>query len=198
MPNKIILLSVLALLLWPSLAYAQAQGQDIICPDAPTALRQAPDDLSKVQADIDRFTLCLERAQLLKRLNDLAVENDEALQNASMSASTGFGLDAGTQAVDFNPFDINDVLGVDDALIPAENSGEEEMVFGTEDWVVLSVFGTGQDLSAKLAKSDGNFAQVKTGQALPDGSEVLSITTDGVKVREGGENRTLYWHERMR
>ena len=34
------------------------------CPAPEAALNQTPDDLAKVQADIDRFTLCVQRAQL--------------------------------------------------------------------------------------------------------------------------------------
>ena len=44
------------------------------CP-APTAASATPDDLAKVQEDIDRFTLCVERAQLLERLNESVLKN---------------------------------------------------------------------------------------------------------------------------
>ena len=52
------------------------------CPNLRGASANAPDDLSKVQQDIDRFTLCVQRAQLLERLNENAIRSIENTDKA--------------------------------------------------------------------------------------------------------------------
>jgi type IV pilus biogenesis protein PilP len=185
-------------LLLPAASYAQnapAPSVQDVCPDAPEALRASPDDLSKVQADIDRFTLCVERAQLLKRLNDLATENEDALVGASPN-NPGFSLN--NEPVDFDPFDAQALLnGGNEPVSTTINTpqGPQDMLFETDDWVILNVFGTGNDLSAKLAKNDGSFMQVKTGDELPDGATVSAVSAVKVSVTEDGKTRTLRWYE---
>ncbi|MBU6235863.1 MAG: hypothetical protein KGQ41_08460, partial [Alphaproteobacteria bacterium] len=52
------------------------------CPAPQEAVNASPDDLAKVQEDIDRFTLCVARAQLLERLNETAKDTDVAIDSA--------------------------------------------------------------------------------------------------------------------
>lgn len=169
-----------------SAAFAQ-EGDP--CPEIGQALSQAPDDLSKIQMDIDRFTLCVERAQLLKRLNDLATENEEALLGLP-SDNPGLKLGTGQQNPPLPTFDR--------APIPVEIPVPEEeppLPIPENKWVIINIFGAGNSLSAKLIRSDRTLAQVKIGDALPDGVRVSAITPTSVTV-EGEEGiEQLDWFE---
>lgn len=146
------------------------------CPDSIEALNTTPDDLSKVQADIDRFTLCVERAQLLKRLNDLALENQDDLQNLP-------AVDPVFQIVP---------ITFDPSLQPEETHTAEEQQ-QIADWEILSIFGSGLDLSAKIMNQNGLFAQIKTGDELPDGHKVVGITKTSVTLAQDKEHNIIEW-----
>jgi len=58
----------------PAMQNGQLVGDP--CPSPSKALASSPDDLAKVQEEIDRFTLCVQRAQLLERLNESTLKSD--------------------------------------------------------------------------------------------------------------------------
>lgn len=175
---------------------AQAQKRDP-CPEAISALNTAPDDLSKVQADIDRFTLCVERAQLLKRLNDLALENEENLAGVNLG-NPGFNLDSGLGS-NLPEFDRDTILNPqkqqpevqdydDDEYAPPQQSAAP-----ADNWAIQSIFGAGSELSAKIRKNNGELAQIKSGDVLEDGTRIVSITPVSVEISKGGDRRLLSW-----
>lgn len=184
----LLMFAVLSLTVQP----ARAQQQDP-CPEAVSALSSMPDDLSKVQADIDRFTLCVERAQLLKRLNDLALENEQNIQGVN-SSNPGFTLGGGP-ADSFPPFDRNAVLGIPDEEPSYEQYSPDYQSNTYQGWAIVNIFGVGNDLQAKLSKSDGQRAQVKAGDKLEDGTRVLGITPVSVEVSQQGKKSLLSWLE---
>ncbi len=163
------------------------------CPEAVSALSSMPDDLSKVQADIDRFTLCVERAQLLKRLNDLALENEQNLQGVN-SANPGFTL-GGSPADNFPAFDRNAVLGIPEPRPSYEEYAPDYAANTYEGWSIVNIFGVGSDLQAKLSKSDGQRAQVRAGDKLEDGTKILGITPVSVEISKTGKKSLLSWLE---
>ena len=186
---------ILVVFLWVCIPFAHAQSsadREDPCPEANTALSQTPDDLSTVQADIDRFTLCVERAQLLRRLNDLATENEESLLGLSPQ-NPGFSL-GGDPVLDTLPtFDREAVLNPNANAAPVPDPGRVDI--DQDGWVILSVFGAGQNLSAKIAKSDGTLAQVKAGDLLPDGARVKSVSSTAVVLNVEGSEQSLDWLE---
>src|SRR5690606_5999975 len=58
-----------------------------LCPEPSDALGNVPSRLDELQADIDRYTLCLNRAELLLKLEDLRTQN-----NAGAGANAGMML----------------------------------------------------------------------------------------------------------
>jgi len=68
----------------PAMQNGQLVGDP--CPSTSKALASSPDDLAKVQEEIDRFTLCVQRAQLLERLNEGTLKN-ESVYDASLGLS---------------------------------------------------------------------------------------------------------------
>lgn len=191
------LLPSLGLLVFPGpLAFAQelpAAPQDP-CPLPSAAVMETPDDLAKVQADIDRFTLCMERAQLLQRLNELALENQEALM--------GYSPDNPGMKLDKKPADLPDFK----KPAAAESSPPALPVLGgampkTEEppavgWTVVSVFGSGGNLQARISSPEGSIEQVRTGDTLSDGSTVKTISVGRVVITDkSGKDTTLGWQE---
>lgn len=186
MRSKLIFLFLMVCLPF-STSFAWAQDVNDPCPKAIDALSASRGDLSDIQADIDRFTLCVERAQLLKRLNDLALENEDDLMDLNMDGP-GFEMDS-------NPF--ANIPTFDPSILQERDETEfqEPSNFNINDWVILSIFGTGKDLNAKIARRDGSLAQVQTGDSLPDGTRISSVTATSVTLSANGELRTLTWFE---
>ena len=167
----IVLLSLFCTL-WPKQSKAEVSDP---CPDSIEALSATPDDLSKVQADIDRFTLCVERAQLLKRLNDLALENQDDLQSLPLIDPT----------IQITPLEMTP-SEVQEGVVVQE---QDQVV----DWEILSIFGSGLDLSAKLINREGLFAQIKAGDELSDGRTVVDVTKTSVTLAQGKERDVIEW-----
>lgn len=188
----------LALIFAPFAACAEEEEQPELSDPCPAIMEmmagKTPDDLSMVQADIDRYTLCARRAELLKKLNEISVENEKAVKD-----SMGFG-----GALSSNP---GMTLGSAPVLPPtpplpplAPMPGEPGGVpagFGGDDgnWKILEVFGAAGNLQAKIAKGDGAVARVKAGSSLPGGGTVAAITPVRVVIRDSGGETELSWRE---
>lgn len=167
------------------------------CPPAETIPQQAVsiDDLAKMQADIERFNLCLERAQLVQKLNDATQKNLEALQKFFASAPLlEQNAPVSRQSLSLGAFKAPEPPD----LPPTQESGEEE---GTsveeppkERWLVFEISGSSGNFRAKLGKPDGTIKVVGAGETLPDGTLVTSVSPSGVIVRgDQGVSETLEW-----
>lgn len=160
------------------------------CPVPVVEMAKTPDDLAKVQADIDRYTLCVERAQLLQRLNDLAIENQEKLTGGESG-----GLSSDNPGMMLAPGEFaakrDEILGAGDL----SGMMGESQPSSPEGWVILSVFGSSDGLQARLGQSNGELAQVRQGDTLYDGAVVQSITSTGVTLDVEGEKEVLKWVE---
>ena len=184
---------------------AWAQSEDL-CPLPSSAISQAPDDLSKVQADIDRFTLCVERAQRLQRLNDLALQNQEAISAFVLGApdeplapsfddSNIPSFPGAAQAPVFAP------PSTDASFVPS-SSGDAAAAFEATEalpaatYIVTNVFGSAGSLQARII-GDGDYnAQVRVGDSLPDGFIVDSISATEVVIKsDSGDQTVLDWQE---
>jgi type IV pilus biogenesis protein PilP len=189
--SESVMLLVLALAFMPARPAAAQEGDP--CPEIGQALSQAPDDLSKIQMDIDRFTLCVERAQLLKRLNDLATENEEALLGLP---SDNPGLQLGTEPQN-PPLPTFDRSAINPAPQeePLPEVEEPPLPIPENKWVIVNIFGAGQTLSAKLIRADRTLAQVKPGDSLPDGARVNAITPTSVTLQTEDGEEQLDWLE---
>jgi type IV pilus biogenesis protein PilP len=161
------------------------------CP-APQAGSLPPgDDLSTLQADIDRFTLCAERADMLHRLNKATLgknaagdeKTDTTLENPGFRLRNMPGDNAKKVAIPAVP---------EDALKPPPR---EKSAPPPGEWVIVNIFGSGAGLQVRLRKDDGSVAQARTGATLPDGWAVKQVSTSGVVLTKGGQEKTLTWME---
>ena len=185
---------------FPHSAWAQAED---LCPLPSNAISQAPDDLSKVQADIDRFTLCVERAQRLQRLNDLALQNQEAISAfvlgtpdeplAPVFDDNIPSFSGASQEPAFAP------PAIDASFAPSFSGDSGAEIAATppaSTYIVTYVFGSAGSLQAKII-GDGDYnAQVRVGDSLPDGSVVDSISATEVVIKsDSGDSTVLDWQE---
>lgn len=162
------------------------------CPLPSDELSRAPDDLAKVQADIDRYTLCMERAQLLQRLNDVAMENQEKLNQSSgvNTGNPGMQLGGNTPTMeDIRAQIMGSIAGEQFGDAPAQTAP------APSEWTIIRVTGASGGLAAQLGKSDGTLARVMAGDSLPDGSQVNSVSATSVSITQDGERKELRWHQ---
>lgn len=168
------------------------------CPDPETAVRSSPDDLAKVQEDIDRFTLCVQRAQLLERFNESVSKNvdsvDQALGYGGASAVPG--LPGAQQNGGLAPLPPSALAGADVSPVAAgaEEGDAQAAPAAPAGWTISQIYGSGADVHAILLSPEGDEVRVATGSKLPDdGGVVSSISTTGVSVRVEGKSKALEW-----
>lgn len=174
------------------------------CPEPSEATRSSPDDLAKVQEDIDRFTLCVARAQLLERLNETATKSDGTIDSALGLAGTVPGLpnmqSTGMAPLPSGAFAETDMPNV--AESPKEtqdsDSGSEtamvEAVPVAVPWSISEIYGAGASIQAKLISPDGDEVRVREGEKLRDGGgTIVRITPSMVTVRAGSDVKNLDW-----
>lgn len=187
------------------------------CP-TPESISNAPDDLAKVQEDIDRFTLCVQRAQLLERLNESLLKNQ---QSSDMALGLG-GMPgvAGAQRAGspgLMPLPANALAGADvaprapgaaaapakapsapavQAQAPAEKQAEAkpEPELPAMPWTIREIYGAGTGVEAKLISPEGDEVKAKSGMKLPDGkTTVVRVTPAGVTVKDDKGVKPLDW-----
>lgn len=166
------------------------------CPLPSAEMSRTPDDLGKIQADIDRYTLCMERAQLLQRLNDLATENQNKLNQSNGISATNPGMQLGGLP-DFAKQKEQLKESVSAAAVGETSSASAAAPAApaASEWTIMKILGSGGGLSAQLGKSDGVLARVQAGETLPDGARVLEVTATSVDISQDGETKSLRWNE---
>lgn len=199
-----LLLTVAMLLGHSSMALAQSSDP---CPEPKRSLQETPDSMSKVQEDIDRFKLCVERAQLLDRLNTVVAKNVETIDSVILKPAPAPmlmpGMQGGTDGL------MGGLFGggqdgqtapppVDEqALIQSNNDmGQEpEIEPEPEDpvWLIREISGKSGSLMANLVNSRGALARVRQGSVLPDDSRVIEITPMTIKIKKEQEILELDW-----
>lgn len=195
-----------------SSAWAQQQSSDP-CPSPQRALSQAPDDLAKIQEDIDRFTLCVERAQLLERLNSLVEKNIETIDSVLLapSALPALPVDESTggfpgSSSNVMPVNEADLGPSDNSSFPGEASTSSSSFPGSSDgspaaaeeeqgpqWNIREIYGTGRALQARLISTEGKIQRVKQGDILSDESRVIEVSKTRVKIKKDKEVIDLEW-----
>lgn len=195
---------------------------DDACPEPRTALSETPDDLARIQEDITRFTLCVQRAQLLERLNELAQANIETIDTA-LNLTVGGDEDGnavpgimppmgnqGTGSVsppsipsipaDLFADDTDDSAGSQQSS--SVNLGGSAPLMGvsarssanSSDWKIREITGSDGKLSAQLIDSVGTLARVSQGDTMPDDSGIVStITNTRVDISKDDQTQTLKW-----
>lgn len=167
-----------------------AAGDWELCPEPDTALSQVPSEMDELQADIDRYTLCLNRAELLLKLNDLKNQNQDASVDAmSLPGSLTPTPLSAQQTAELMGGGAAGAAGTEGGLSALASNTPPVTGYGIRD-----IRGVGGMLTARLQSADGNFEQVKIGDRLTDGSEVTSITTTQVTISKDGSVKRLDWN----
>ncbi len=175
-------LSAVVLALIPFSAKAQRSDP---CPVPSKAIAENLSDFAKIQSDIDRFTLCIERAQLLMQLNELVIESEKDFLNVGLS-NPGFMLDKNGADSKASP------QKAKNADLPSKEILEK---LEGDGWYIIEIFGAANNLQAKIARSDGSVAQVRAGDILPDGGTVASVNPTSVVVLDKNKKTELNWLE---
>lgn len=204
---------------------AAAGAQEIIpnekssdpCPSPKGAMANTPGDMAKVQEEIDRFTLCVERAQLVERLNSLVEKNLETVDSVLIPATTlpplpvGDGTSPGMPGLPgaqggtmmpaptgntVSPISENDIANsVADRIskAQAEIPGMMPEEPQEPEWQIREIYGIGNSLQARLLSTEGKIARVRQGDVLPDESRVIEVSKTRVKIKKDKEEIDLDW-----
>lgn len=181
------------------------------CPEPKRALASTPDDMAKIQEDITRFTLCVQRAQLLERLNELAESNINTIDTALNLAAPVPNVD-GNAEPGIMPSVPMPQLSESMSQMLNENgnatTSSQSSVVGSNapqqppkrnepsPWRVRDIQGTGGSISARLVNNEGIMFKVKQGQSLPnDGGKVQSLSNTLVVIERDGDTEILKWVE---
>ncbi len=184
------------------------------CPAPEAALNASPDDLAKVQEDIDRFTLCVQRAQLLERLNESVVKNVAAADAAlGLQAPPGMAGAQRAGGMGLMPLPANALAGADvgpniaqgrpvpsmpaPSSAPADNEAPAKAAEPEKPampWTIREIYSAGGGVEAKLVSPEGDEIRAKTGAKLPDGkTTVVRVTPAGVTIRDDKGVKPLDW-----
>lgn len=171
-----------------------AQAQDVLCPEPANIATTAPADLAQVQSDIDRLTLCVERAKLLSELdktiddrekdnkNDLLDPLQPIMPQAAEVSRVMQQQNMGIAPVPMaQPFDGN-----------AAEDNTQDADTGNE-WKIRRIWGAKGNTKAQLVKGGGIVATVVKNDILPDGFVIVELSTIGVTIRKDGKAHELGW-----
>jgi type IV pilus biogenesis protein PilP len=176
---------LLSWLLWIPVVQAQSQvmsGDWELCPEPVYALSNVPSSVDKLQSDIDRYTLCLDRAELLLKLEESQQKRQSGGNVDPMALPT-------TDLVDLKPLTLEETSEIIDGQKAVEESEAEPDL---DAITVRDVKGLNGQLSANLLMKDG-IETVHGGDVLSDGTEIIAITTTQVSVRKDGKIERLQW-----
>lgn len=178
----------------PKPAPAAEKSNWELCPEPQQALNDVPASPEKLQADIDRYTLCVSRAELLMQLNDLKNGPDSAVNAMALP-----GVDAGAPPP-LTPEQTSQLLDQPDPLsLDVAGSGGKKAApppAPAEDVITVSeVRGVSGELKARVKDQEGNVALLGVGDQLTNGAEITAITATQVTVRKGGKTTMLDWSQ---
>lgn len=190
---------VLAFLFSASSSYAQEKAVSDPCPIPEELAGENPLDLADVQYDIDILRLCVERASLLKTLNDLVVVKTEEekplskLEEATKKKAkdTLFELPENTLP------DFSQKISSEDDSSKALESGDVDKKSKRQkkdkNPKIANIFGNkAKGITADIRTSDGRLYRVQVGDVINDMS-VKDISTQGVVVSKEGKDIYLKW-----
>lgn len=170
------------------------------CPIPEDAASENPLDLADVQSDIDILKLCVERANLLKQLNNLVkdpMEDKADKQLRSLNNQT-------KKLANDDLFDLPDFNeeGTDTSSDARPNGTEQgadqprqkkKKPKPTEPTLV-NIFGnTKTGITADVRTTDGLLKRVKVGDEIEKDIIVKEISTQGVVASKEGQDIYLKW-----
>lgn len=200
-----------------------AYAADALCPDLEELRANAPSDMAGVQADIDRMKLCVERAQLLQQLDQVAQDRKKILDEANGISSSGGNPNGGfsTGMNGIPPLPVSQLpplktnapvasanlqpgaIQVTNAASGALGSVTDQLAQMSGSWSVRKIWGqkdagggmAGGGMRAQLVNGTGTILNVVKGDALPDGSVVESLSVRGVALSQNGKVTDVQWEQ---
>lgn len=188
-----------------------ASANEDLCPDVDAAKQNAPHNSDGMQASIDLLNLCVERARLLKQLDDLAVQRDEALNKVTHGGSGGaMGVNAmggvsgipplssavlpslPTDVTGLKPGDVR-VTGTAGNPLSGVPNITAEAPRQKASWKVRKIWGQGSSMRAQLTDGSGTLLNVVRGDVMPDDAVVEAVSVKGVSVSRKGKVIDLSW-----
>lgn len=181
-------------------AVSQVSFTEDPCPEPQKALSETPNDLKIIQEDITRFTLCLQRAQLLSRLDELASKSietiDSSLDEKMETIVSNFApviIPANALTIPAIPSMPNNT--VEETMQPSPQF-QPEPIFDYLNWTINTIKGVNGVLIANLSDANGNVVNTKTGQKIPNTDiTIMAINQTSVRVREGNKAAKLKWSQ---
>ena len=164
-----------------------AYAQDALCPDVDQLISQSPQTMLSVQSDINRIRLCVERATLLKQLDEVALQRKEILQKVQSTTIPSNSLPVPIPQLPVDALDELEEIPTTKNM-PARTNDKQA-------WSIRKIWGQNQSMSAQLVSSDNKLLNVVRGDSLPDGFIVESITALGVTASLNGDIKTLEWEQ---
>jgi type IV pilus biogenesis protein PilP len=153
------------------------------CPQPRAAYGNTPNDLKIIQEDITRFTLCVQRAQLLERLNSLAIENTDTIESALDDSIESIASEFAPQLPDITAPTLPDIMP------PQQPSA----AISSSLWAIKDIRGQDGSLTATLVNS-GRLVNVEKGDTLPDNDgEITTISATEVAIVKNGRTIRLGW-----
>lgn len=190
---------------WSQAAFAQED----LCPDIGDAKQNSPQDSSGMQASIERLNLCVERARLLKQLDEIAKQRDEILTKVtnpgiSVDANSISGIPAlpsgalpslPTDVTGLKPGDVKITGAAGNPLDRNSSAVSPSPVVKKSSWKVRKIWGQGDSMRAQLSDSSGTLLNVVRGDALPDDGVVEAVSVKGVAISLNGKVSDLPWDD---
>lgn len=192
------------------IAAAPARAEEeTLCPDIDVMKKTSPGDMAGVQADIERLNLCVERAKLLKQLDDVIKAREETLKKiTNPDADLTGSLTTGVNGIPPLPIGALPPLKAETPknLKPGEvrvtqaagNAFDQGAPQATvaPAWQIRKIWGQGAGMRAQIAdKESGTILNVIKGDSLPDGGVIETISVKGVAVSRNGKITDLSWEQ---
>jgi type IV pilus biogenesis protein PilP len=134
----------------------------------PTTIR----DLTEAQQTLARLEILYKIEQ---KLSDIETEKQKRM---------GGGMDLAGLAAAVPPMNAS-------AGNSAAMQANAAATAGFGDYAVARIFGRSGKLGAVVITPDGREMTVKKGSSLPDGGTVTSVSTTGVKIKQGDTTKTI-------
>lgn len=184
------------------------------CPMPDQLAKESPPDMATVQSDIDILKLCVERANLLKQLNELVVNTRGKPESGNLAVTGSGSRDAASnfkednlapveadlfnlpEDADDGMDDLKDVEIADDTESDSDKDATKEKQKEEKSKPMLrNIFGNvNSGIIAEIEDTDGTLVRARQGDILIDGIIVSEISMQGVRVQDqDGKSYLLEW-----
>lgn len=168
---------------------------DALCPDTGKSSDLSVGNVSDLQFDIDRLSLCVQRARLLQQIDEIVKQREDLRMQP-------FGVTGNSAAMNNNVMIPPMPMPPDLPSMPKTSAVPAQPIMAAapvpamtaSDWKIQRIWGQGDTMQAQLAKDD-MIANVKLNDILPSGERVSVLSARGVTLDNGKTAHPLNWLE---